>query len=301
MRKLCQQDGGLESPNTCLRNEINQTIITCQWKQLWERSRLQQRSGGKPAELRYQGWLYRKTQEAFYLYCSTPESKDQSLATVVFQLSPRARVRPLTDHPQDVLLLHPAPEAKDANRAVPFHLRLCWSLPHIWGPSHCTEPQSPRRLSPMGDMPKSVPTTNRRHRKHTYDLGPVCSGSCVYPWYHDMALLLHWVPVYPTWHWEGTHWLKHRPQTKKSKRIQQPLPLRIIIALAITATQRTSADLATENPYNLCQKWPQLMEMHRDHATVASQKPEMLNPIQLAPSELTSRKIFPHRSQSEKG
>lgn len=95
------------------------------------RSGLQQRSGGKPAELKYQGRLYRKTQEAFDLHCPTPESKDQSLATIVYQLPPRARVKPLTEHPQNVIL-HPAPEAKDVNRAVPFHLRICATAGHLY-------------------------------------------------------------------------------------------------------------------------------------------------------------------------
>lgn len=68
----------------------------------------------------------------------------------------------------------------------------------------------------------------------------------------------------------------HR-QNRKIGGTHQPSPMRTSIALATTATHRTSSVLATEDQGGLDQCWPQLADLHEDYAAVPSQESESLH------------------------
>lgn len=87
----------------------------------------------------------------------------------------------------------------------------------------------------------------------------------VYPCTMTPTLPPLWLPAHQTWHHKGSPWIVLPPWRKKENRgPQQPLTLRIIIALATMAICRISTVLATEDSYSIHQHCPQLTGLHRD-------------------------------------
>lgn len=83
---------------------------------------------------------------------------------------------------------------------------------------------------------------------------------------------------------------------KRRRRSQHTLLMKTPISLT---TCRTSAVLATEDPYSLCRHWPQFRELGGDHAAVPSQ--DMLHPAQLVRSQPPAGKSLPQARAFREG
>lgn len=89
-------------------------------------------------------------------------------------------------------------------------------------------------------------------------------------------------------------------QKKGNRKTPAAVAPRIPAALPCSATCRTSAVLATEDPGKAVWHQPPLMELNADCTTLPSQEPEMLQPIQLVPSSPPPCEAFLHWSQCKK-
>lgn len=107
-------------------------------------------------------------------------------------------------------------------------------------------------------------------------------------------LLSLWVPACQIKHQEWSLWLELLPMGKRGQQ-EDPrrFPLRIVIAIATPAIHRNSAVLATEDFHSLCQCWPQMMELHRDYASLPSQEPKTLYTTQPVPLQWSSDEDIP--------